>query len=639
MPRKVYRLPTAHLRPVSSAALAAAVQLRYTSNIRYCAHGSQLMDQRSFQQLLRRAVGLPVVLLVGLAVILTAEILLLSNSLRWVDHSNKVITNARQLARYIGEMDASLRGYYLTSDNMFLEGYREARARIPEQIDYLADLTTDNGNQQERLRTIRATAEQWLQWSGRQLAESKAGRPPEATIIAGNKLVQELRDQQREFANAEEALFTERSRRAKRLNETVLASAVGLSMLIVLWLFAVTRPEVIALSESYENHLRAEMEERQKVSESRERFQSTLNSLGEAVISTDKSNAISYINPVAQQLTGWSYLEANGRSFGEVVHLTDERTHQSADDPIELVSRSNDVSSSQDLILTDRHGISRPIELTASPILDRHSQLLGVTVVFRDITQRRQTEQTLRSSERLTLAGRLSATIAHEIRNPLDTVSNLVYLLQRDNPAAAQAQYLSMASEEVARIAQITSQLLTFHRESRSPVAVSLAEVLDSVLAIFAPQIKQNHLIVIKQFDTGKPVRGFPGELRQVFSNLVGNAVDALPHGGKLVLHTRESSMAGDPARKGVRVTVLDTGAGIPVGVRRNLFAPFYTTKGEKGTGLGLWISRSIVQKHEGTIHFSSRTSDGMSGTAFSVFLPFEQKLGLLDLTTEVSLP
>ncbi len=121
--------------------------------------------------------------------------------------------------------------------------------------------------------------------------------------------------------------------------------------------------------------------------------------------------------------------------------------------------------------------------------------------------------------------------------------------------------------------------------------------------------------------------------MRQVFSNLVGNAIEAMGRGGQLVLHTRESSLASDPARKGIRVTVLDNGSGIPLGVRRNLFAPFYTTKGEKGTGLGLWISRGIAEKHEGTIHVSSRTGKGRSGTAFSVFLPFEQERGLLDIS------
>jgi signal transduction histidine kinase len=120
--------------------------------------------------------------------------------------------------------------------------------------------------------------------------------------------------------------------------------------------------------------------------------------------------------------------------------------------------------------------------------------------------------------------------------------------------------------------------------------------------------------------------------LRQVFSNLVGNAIDAMPKGGRLILHIRESSLATDPERKGVRVTVVDTGSGIPAGVRKNLFAPFYTTKGEKGTGLGLWVSRGFVEKHEGTIHLGSMMRPGRTGTAFSVFLPFEQRLGMLDV-------
>jgi len=161
---------------------------------------------------------------------------------------------------------------------------------------------------------------------------------------------------------------------------------------------------------------------------------------------------------------------------------------------------------------------------------------------------------------------------------------------------------------------------------------VDLANVLQSVLVLFAPQIRKGHIDVEQRWEAAPPVRGFPGELRQVFSNLVGNAIDAMPDGGKLILHLRQSSLTSDPARRGVRITILDTGAGIPTGVRTNLFAPFFTTKGEKGTGLGLWVSRGIIEKHEGTIHLASRRRAGKSGTAFSVFLPFEQELGLLDV-------
>ena len=590
------------------------------------------MDQRSFQRLLRRTVALPVTLLVVLAVMLTAETVVLSRTFRWLNHSTQVLNSVRQLSRYVTELDTALSGYYRTGDLSLLEAYEEAQAHLPEQLDSLASLVADNPDQQQRLRHLREADARWMKWAEQLRQQRQSGNAPPDALLGGHDLMDNLRDELRAFATAESTLQTRRAHRAELMNNAADAIALGLSLLIAVLLPTLTRRELLALSSTYEHHLQAEAEQRRKVSESRERFQTTLNSLGEAVISTDAAGTISYINPVAQQLTGWDYSQANGRSFGEVVHLIDERTQVPAENPIEAVAAMREVVVPQDMLLRSETGVLRPIELTGAPILDRRGDLLGVTVVFRDVTQRRQTEQTLRSSERLTLAGRLSATIAHEIRNPLDTVSNLVYLLQHENPNPSQAAYLSMAGDEVARIAQITSQLLTFHRESRGPVEVNVTEVLESVLALFAPRIKQHHVEVIKRFETHRGVRGFPGELRQVFSNLVGNAVEATPRGGRLVLHVRESSRAGSPERKGVRVTVLDTGAGIPLGVRKNLFAPFYTTKGEKGTGLGLWISRSIVEKHEGTIHFVSRTTNGNSGTAFSVFLPFEQKLGLLDV-------
>jgi PAS domain S-box-containing protein len=591
------------------------------------------MDQLSFQRLLRRTVAFPVVLLMLLAIVLASEILVLSTSLRWIDHSEQVISTARQLQRQIVQMDTDLRGYYLTGDQTFLNLYMEARARVPEHFALLQTLTADNPSQQQRLADLKKLDELWTAWADGQMRGGKRNREAQ-DLLAGEQMMESIRTTQRSLVSEEERLRGQRSEKAKALNITMVGSAVGLSLLTAILLFFITRRELLALSQTYEAHLQADAAHQEQLRESREWFQITLKSLGEGVIATDHAGCISFINPVAQYLTGWHYVEAKQQRFSQVARLCDERTRADIEDPTEKVCREQQVVSyPTSLLLTSRSGKEYPVELTGSPILNNNGEIIGVVVVFRDVTQRRQTEQTLRTSERLTLAGRLSATIAHEIRNPLDTVTNLVYLLQHEREQSPSVtQYLDMASEELARIAQITGQLLTFHRESRAPVQVNLNEVLESVLVLFAPQIKQNHISITKRYESTRGVRGYPGELRQVFSNLVGNSIEALSNGGQLVLHTRESRMASDRSRLGVRITVLDTGMGISRGIRKNLFAPFYTTKGEKGTGLGLWISRGIVEKHEGTIHVASTNRNGRSGTAFSVFLPYEQDLGFLDM-------
>jgi len=592
------------------------------------------MDQRSFQKLLRRTVLLPVALLLLLAATLVVEILLLNASIRWVDHTDQVIANARQLIRYMVDMESGIRGYFLTGDKFFLDSYIAAKPQVPEQLALLEQLTSDNPDQAQRIGEIRDLDLRWIRYADNLLLHPNPRTLSSQDYAAGKELMDRIRAKQREILDAEDRLYHARYRRAAVLGNIVIGTAVGLSLLTALLLFTLTRRELFELSSAYDKHLKAEAEKTQQLQESRESYRITLTSLGDAVVATDAAGNVSFLNPVAEQLTGWDYQAARGRPLREVLRIIDERTRTELEDPVALVRRSQPVVNvSSHVALISRSGQEYPLELTGSPILNDRNQLVGVVAVFRDITQRRQTEQTLRSSERLALAGRLSATIAHEIRNPLDTVSNLIYLLRHEeDPSNVSSQYLELASDELARIAQITGQLLTFHREAQAPVEVNLADVLQSVLVLFAPQIRKAHVDVEQRFEAVPLVRGFPGELRQVFSNLVGNALDAMPNGGKLILHLRESSLASDVTRLGVRITILDTGAGIPPGVRKNLFAPFFTTKGEKGTGLGLWVSRGLIEKHEGTIHLASRMRAGKNGTAFSVFLPFEQELGLLNV-------
>jgi PAS domain S-box-containing protein len=592
------------------------------------------MDEQSFKKLLRRTVAIPVALLALLGILLTVEILNLTSALRWVDHAEEVITNSRQLMRYVIEMETGLRGYYLTGNRSFLDPFVAGRPGVFQELDLLQRLTADEPEAQHRLAEVRQFDLKWMDYADH-LLQQPAGHLSTQEYASGKDLMDQIRTRQLALINTEESLRDAHFRRATAVNRVVITTAVGLLIVIAVLLFTLTRRELKQLSGSFEHHLRAEEEKSRQLADSRERFQITLNSLGDAVIATDAGGRVRYINPVAQQLTGWdNYLEAQDRPLTEVARLVDERTRGPLDDPMELVRRAEKVIAVSDhILLVSRTGKEYPIEMNAAPIMNRRKQLTGVVLVFRDVTQRRQTEQTLRASDRLGQAGRLAATIAHEIRNPLDTVSNLLFLLRHENyPNPDTKHYLDLATDELARITQITGQLLTFHREARSPVAVDAVKVLESVLALYAPQISMQGITVVKHFETEQPVRGFPGELRQVFANLVANAVHSMPNGGRLLLHVFESSLASDNGRKGIRITVLDNGTGIVPGVRKNLFAPFYTTKGESGTGLGLWVTRGIIEKHEGTIHFMSTVRPGRSGTAFSVFLPFEQVLGKLDL-------
>jgi PAS domain S-box-containing protein len=242
----------------------------------------------------------------------------------------------------------------------------------------------------------------------------------------------------------------------------------------------------------------------------------------------------------------------------------------------------------------------------------------------RDVTEQKRLEQVLRTAEKQAAMGRIAAGIAHEINNPLETVANVLYLL-RDHPSLdADARDLArIANEELDRVRHIARQTLAFCRDSESPVSVSLRLILDDVLEAFRRQIQANRVSVERRIWADGLVVAFPVELRQIFINLIANALQAMPEGGTLRISLRHcSEWAAHAARPGIRVNVTDTGIGIPAQHQHKIFEPFFTTKAEKGTGLGLWVSRGIVQKLDGTIRFRCTKWRGRTLTSFAVFIP-----------------
>ena len=237
----------------------------------------------------------------------------------------------------------------------------------------------------------------------------------------------------------------------------------------------------------------------------------------------------------------------------------------------------------------------------------------------------RISEAALRKNEKLVALGRLAASIAHEINNPLEAVTNLLYLLKGTALDAKQQQYLDSARQELARVSEIAAQTLNFNRQRDMRGQASISALLDSVLALYQGRLAGSNIAVQRRYQNTAPFTCYPGELRQVFVNLIGNAFDATRRGGRIILRERAATHP-KTGQIGVRVTLADSGQGMSAGVKAHLFEAFHSTKGSGGSGLGLWISKGIIEKHCGSIQFRSSTRPDRSGTVFSLFIPLEDQ-------------
>ncbi len=272
--------------------------------------------------------------------------------------------------------------------------------------------------------------------------------------------------------------------------------------------------------------------------------------------------------------------------------------------------------------LSSQSGVHRTWNVNYFPVYDKSGNLTGITTASLEITQQKKTEAALIQSEKLAAVGRLASSISHEINNPLEAITNLLYLVALDpNLPDALKVYVNMAQSELSRVSQIATQTLRFHRQAVRPTAVTSAQLVDAVLNLYQGRLTNSGICVNARYSSVTPILCFENDIRQVLNNLIANAIDAMRGGGELHIRAHNTTDR-QTGRRGIRITIADTGHGMSRATQSRLFEPFYTTKGLSGTGLGLWISNGIIQRHKGRLQLRSTQHPIHHGTIFSLFLP-----------------
>ena len=275
-----------------------------------------------------------------------------------------------------------------------------------------------------------------------------------------------------------------------------------------------------------------------------------------------------------------------------------------------------------------RPGEYRYWNINYAPIFDEAGKVIAVASATIEVTHQKRAEAALIQSEKLAAVGRMASSIAHEINNPLESVTNLIYIANTYAIAPEVQHLLGLADQELRRVSIIANQTLRFHKQASSPREISCVDLYSTVLSLYEGRLRNSAIAVEKRKRAKRPISCFEGDIRQVLNNLVGNSIDAMPTGGRLILRSREATdwrPTTGPSRRGLVLTVADTGGGISPESRKRLFEPFFTTKGIHGNGLGLWISEEIVQRHNGRLLLRSSQSPDHHGTVFSLFLPFPE--------------
>jgi PAS domain S-box-containing protein len=573
--------------------------------------------------LLLRLLALPIIALGLLALTLVYGIQQMQRSERRVDHSDRVIAHANQVVKLMVDEETGIRGYLITRDPIFLQPYREANAHLESEFTALFALINHDAEQTARLQRLKAGFQEWQQDAATVATPLNPAFDSKLYMLEHKRKMDELRATADDFLAAEMRTRANRSFIALRVDKLSLYGLLALAALLALLLAWEIRRLFEKLAGTYNLQIN-EVKRWGDESYRREQWlNTTLRSIGDAVIAADPEGKVVFMNPVAEQLTGWKEKEADGLPLSGIFVIINQRTRATVENPVETVRRSGKIAGlANHTILIRKDGKEFHIDDSAAPIIDVNARMIGIVLVFRDITQRHASEAALVRAEKLASAGRLAAAIAHEVNNPLEGLVNLIYLARGEEDLQKIRKHLTEADRELQRIAHITRQSLGFYRETSVAGNFRPDVVVREVFDFYSSRAATVRVSLHVNLKTEENAFGNPGEFRQVLSNLLANSLDACKEGDAICVRVRSAISPRDPAVRGVRVAVADNGCGIPPEYLERIYEPFFTTKKDTGTGLGLWVSRELIEKRGGHLSVRSSVQGRRSGTVFSLFLP-----------------
>lgn len=336
----------------------------------------------------------------------------------------------------------------------------------------------------------------------------------------------------------------------------------------------------------------------------------------DAILTLSTEGKIQAWNRGAGRIFGYASSEAKGQSL---FTLFDEASALDVREATAGLALGRGAVA--DAIGRHKNGGDLELSISLTPHMEAPGILVAYSAIMRDVSHQRAAERALIQSDKLASVGRLASSIAHEINNPLEAVTNLLYILQSENMSSSAKDLVMTAQDELARVSHIANHTLRFHRQSTSRTMIDFDELISSILGLYRARLENSGIAVEIRRSDASTLQCYEGELRQIMANLISNSFDAMRTGGKLILASRDATLWSFNKR-GVRITIADSGVGMSDKVLSRIFEAFFTTKGIGGTGLGLWITKELIEKNKGFIKVRSSTTPGRTGTVFVLTLP-----------------